>query len=99
MAQPDTTKARWRTTVLWGPANRRPGFYFYEKLTGAQMRCPKCGQTAGLLYRRHIYRTGGVAYHMKCQSCHEKTLITVKSTLVTLLTDVLPSSDVQDLLR
>jgi hypothetical protein len=89
---------RWRTTIGLSTGSRRPGFYFYKKLSGVLLRCPKCGQAASALYRQQLYRSLLFRYYVKCRSCHKFTFITEKSTLVGLLRQAMPGSDVQEFL-
>lgn len=99
MSQHSRRNVRWRTTVGLSTGSRRPGLYLYKKLAGVLLRCPKCGQAASALYREQIYRSLRFRYHVKCGSCHGITFITMQSTLIGLLRDAMPASDVQDLLR
>jgi hypothetical protein len=60
---------------------------------------PRCHQVAGTLYRSRLVWVDGVEYHLRCRSCHEKSYIRTRSSLVVLLTDALPASDAEDVLK
>ena len=88
----------WRTTVAPARWAERPGLYVYEKLTGVLLRCPKCGQEAGVLYRKLMRLTHRFAYQLRCRSCRDFTIINQKPVLVSLVRDALPAAEVEDLL-
>jgi len=93
MAQIDRSKVRWRTIITLGQGSEYLSFYFCKKLNGVLLRCPKCGQMASILYY------GQYGFYVKCRSCHEQTFLREWSAARDLLGEVLPASDVKDVMR
>jgi hypothetical protein len=99
MSRDSSRNVHWTTRVATGESSFGPGLSFVQKLAGVIVRCPKCHQVAGILYRSRLVWVDGVEYHLRCRSCHEKSYIRTRSSLVGLLTDALPASDAEDLLK
>jgi hypothetical protein len=88
---------RWKLRVAVGYSGRGPSLVQVRKLTGVLVRCPKCGRPACVPYSEFQSRYSRGGDYLKCRSCHEKTRVGAQA-LATLLRDVLPDADLQDLL-
>jgi hypothetical protein len=92
MAGGGRSNVRWRTRITTGSTSTGPGLLQVQKLTRILVRCPKCGNQSGVLYRMFESQLSGRRGHyVKCRSCHEKTFISAR-VFEALVRDVLPAT-------
>jgi hypothetical protein len=68
-------KVRWRKRIVTGTSSFGPGFLLVDKLTGIQLRCPKCGSHTCTAYREAESLSSAGGYYLKCRACNRKTRI------------------------